>query len=58
MSEPEKEYTLRSSTQYQVDASKIEDIEDVKAIIEALDIHMTEHHPQFEKFKPYLKEVE
>ena len=57
MAEPEEEYTVRSSTQYKVDASKIEDIEDVREIIDALNIQMTEHHPQFEQFKPYLKET-
>lgn len=47
-----------TTNQYKLDTSQIESLEDVKVILEAMDLRITERHPQFEKFEPYYEEVE
>lgn len=44
--------------QHELDIDKIQTIEDVKAVLKALDIKVYSFSEQYKKLKPYLKEVE
>lgn len=40
---------------YDIDVTKIKDIEDVKNILSAIDFRICDHHPSLHRLKPYLK---
>jgi hypothetical protein len=42
---------------YRIDFSKVNTIEDIKVVLEAMDIVVYENATVFEKLKPYLKEA-
>lgn len=44
--------------EFEIDFSKIKTIEDVNGILKALDIKVYDNYTNFEKWKPFLKEVE
>ena len=48
---------MHYAERYKVDGEKIETVEDVAKIIEALDIRLAPDHESFEELEPYLTEV-
>lgn len=49
---------MHFAERHRVDGDKIETIEDVSKIIDALDIRLAPDHEAFEELEPYLTEVE
>lgn len=49
---------IEYAVQFRVDGDKIETVEDLAAVIDALNITVTPNHASFEKLKPYLSETD
>jgi len=48
---------MHFAERHRVDGDKIETVEDVAKIIDALDIRVAPDHDAFEDLKPYLSEI-
>jgi hypothetical protein len=51
------DFEIDYAKQFRVDGDELETVEDLAAVIDALDIRVTSHHPAFEDLKPYLTET-
>jgi len=49
---------MHYAERHKIDGDKIETVEDVAKIIDALDIRLAPDHEAFEKLKPYLTEID
>ena len=43
--------------EYEIDFSKVKTVEDIVEILKSLDVKVYDNYVNFDKFKPYLKEI-